>query len=118
MQMVNRNMVGITKNLEKALASNNLEQIAATMQQFERQFENLEIQTATVDGVMAQQAALSTPEEEVNALMQQVADEHGLEIQVGLPGASTSVPAMPQAAAAAPVDEDPLSRRLAELRGR
>lgn len=115
MQMVNRNMVGITKNLERALASNNLEQIAATMQQFERQFEDLEIQTATVDGVMAQQAALSTPEEEVTALMQQVADEHGLEVQVGLPGASTSVPAAVQAA---PTEQDPLSRRLAELRGR
>lgn len=117
MQMVNRNMVGITKNLERALANNNLEQIAATMQQFERQFEDLEIQAATVDGVMATQAALSTPEEEVSALMQQVADEHGLEVGMGLPGASTSVPAAARAAATAE-EQDPLSRRLAELRGR
>lgn len=37
MQMVNKNMAAITKNLEKALASNNLEKIASTMQQFEKQ---------------------------------------------------------------------------------
>jgi hypothetical protein len=44
MQMVTKNMAAITKNLEKALASNNLEKIAATMQQFEKQFENLDLQ--------------------------------------------------------------------------
>jgi len=117
MQMVNRSMAGITKSLERALAANNLEQIAATMQQFERQFDNLEIQTAVVDGVMAQQAAASTPEDEVSALMQQVAEEHGLELQVGLPGAASAsaaaAPAPPQAEAAG---GDPLSRRLAALR--
>jgi charged multivesicular body protein 1 len=119
MQMVNRSMAGITKSLERALATNNLEQIAATMQQFERQFDNLEVQTAVVDGVMAQQAAASTPEDEVSALMQQVAEEHGLELQVGLPGAASTsaAPAMAQGAGAAE-EQDPLSRRLAELRGR
>jgi charged multivesicular body protein 1 len=112
MQMVNKNMAAITKNLEKALAANNLEKIAATMQQFEKQFENLDLQTQVVDGVMSQQAALSTPEEEVGALMQQVADEHGLEVQLGLPGASMAV-AQQQAA-----PQDNLSARLAELKGR
>ena len=113
MQMVNKNMMGITKNLEKALASNNLEKIAATMQQFEKQFENLDLQTQVVDGVMSQQAAMSTPEDEVSALMLQVADEHGLELQMGLPGASTAVAAQAQAA-----PENELQNRLAELRGR
>lgn len=50
MQMVNKNMIGITVNLEKALASNNLEKIAATMQQFEKQFENLDLQTQVWEG--------------------------------------------------------------------
>jgi charged multivesicular body protein 1 len=113
MQMVNKNMMGITKNLEKALASNNLEKIATTMQQFEKQFENLDLQTQVVDGVMSQQAALSTPEEEVSALMQQVADEHGLELQMGLPTGPTGVTAQQQAA-----PENELQNRLAELRGR
>lgn len=112
MSMVNRNMMAITKNLEKALAANNLEKIASTMQSFEKQFENLDLQTQVVEGVMSEQAAMSTPEEEVSALMQQVAEEHGLEVQIGLPGAATAV-AAPAAAAAEP----DLNARLAELKG-
>jgi charged multivesicular body protein 1 len=99
--------------MEKALASNNLEKIANTMQQFEKQFENLDLQTQVVDGVMSQQANLSTPEEDVNSLLQQVADEHNLEFSVNMPSAAgTSV----QQQQAAP--ESDLSKRLAELRGR
>lgn len=113
MQMVNKNMVGIVKSLEGALASNNIEKIASTMQQFEKQFENLDLQTQVVDQVMGQQASLSTPEDEVSALMQQVADEHGLELSVGLPQAATS-----SAAPAAQQPADDLTNRLAELRGR
>jgi hypothetical protein len=45
MHNVTRNMAAITKTLDKALASNNLEQVASTMQQFEKQFENLDLQT-------------------------------------------------------------------------
>lgn len=45
MGIVTKNMAGITKNLEKALAGNKLEQIAEVMQQFEKQFENLDLQT-------------------------------------------------------------------------
>lgn len=109
MNMVNKNMAAITKNLEKALASNSIEKIAETMQQFEKQFENLDLQTSVVEGVMSQQAAAATPEGEVTALMQQVAEEHGLELAVGLPGAATGV-----AAQAAP--ESDLKQRLAGLR--
>lgn len=113
MQMVTKSMTGIVSNLEKALASNNLEKIAATMQQFEKQFENLDLQTQVVDGVMSQQAAMSTPEDEVNGLMMQVAEEHGLELQLGLPAASTSaLPATQQK-----TQDNEYAARLAELRG-
>ena len=56
----------------QALASNNLERVASTMDQFERQFENLDVQSQFVEGAMNNQASLSTPEEDVNLLMQQV----------------------------------------------
>lgn len=72
MQMINKSMVGIVKSLDKALQSNNLERVAATMDQFEKQFENLDIQTEFVEGAMNNQATLSTPEEDVNILLQQV----------------------------------------------
>lgn len=112
MQMINKNMTGIVQNLEKALNANNLEQIANTMNQFEKQFENLDLQTQVVDEVMGAQANLSTPEDDVTALMQQVADEHGLEMSMGLPNASTTAPASQKTA------ETDLSQRLAELKGK
>ncbi len=59
---------------------------------------------------MGAQAALSTPEDEVSALVAQVAEEHGLELAQGLPSAAASRPAAAK--------EDDLTARLAELRGR
>lgn len=38
-------MVGIVKSLDVALAGNNLEKMAATMDKFESQFETLDVQT-------------------------------------------------------------------------
>ncbi|ONK78944.1 uncharacterized protein A4U43_C01F1280 [Asparagus officinalis] len=59
--------------------------------------------------------SLSTPEGEVNSLMQQVADDYGLEVSVGLPQAAAhAIPAKEKEK----VDEDDLSRRLAELKSR
>lgn len=123
-------MVGIVKSLDVALAGNNLEKMAETMDKFESQFETLDVQTVrlrvpgpcaagsrtvlcdteakermfaccppvlptrryntrwssammqlrvlrvlqgVVEQAMHNQAALSTPEEDVNDLMQQVA---------------------------------------------
>ncbi|KAL3720895.1 hypothetical protein ACJRO7_005667 [Eucalyptus globulus] len=39
----------------------------------------------TIINAMAGSTSLSTPEEEVNNLMQQAADDYGLEVSVGLP---------------------------------
>ena len=62
--------------------------------------------------------SMSTPEDEVDLLMQQVADEHGLEIKGGVSG--VLVPqkkAVPASAATAVVDDDDaLMRRLAALK--
>lgn len=108
-------MVGIVGALGKSLAGNNLEKMAQTMDQFERQFEDLDVQSNFVEGAMNQQAALSTPEDEVNQLLMQVADEHGLETNLALPNAASTPAAAPADAAANHDDE--FSRRLAELKG-
>ena len=115
MQTINKSMAGIVKALDKSLAANNLEKVASTMDQFEHQFENLDIQSEFVENAMNAQASLSTPEEDVNLLMQQVAEEHNLESMLNLPQASGPVSA-PAAVAANP-DSD-LSQRLAQLRGK
>ena len=65
---------------------------------------------------MNAQAAMSTPEDEVNSLMQQVADEHGLEVNLGLPSAAQHQPVAAQQQTVDP--ENDLSSRLAQLKGK
>ncbi|THU57173.1 hypothetical protein C4D60_Mb03t00720 [Musa balbisiana] len=79
MQAIGKSMGSIVKSLDSALASGNLQKMSETMDQFERQFVNMEVQAEFMEGAMAGSTSLSTPETEVNSLMQQVADDYGLE---------------------------------------
>ena len=60
--------------------------------------------------------SLSTPEGEVNILMQQVAEEDGLEVSVGLPKAAGQVVNGTEKVVVG--EEDNLGRQLAELQAR
>jgi charged multivesicular body protein 1 len=50
------------------------------MDTFESQFEDLDVQTETMEGAMAGTTTMNTPQDEVDSLMHQVADQHGLEL--------------------------------------
>lgn len=92
-----------------------MQKMSQTMDQFEKQFVNMEVQAEFMESAMAGSTSLSTPEGEVNSLMQQVADNYGLEVSVGLPQPAThAVPTK----ASEKVEEGDLSRRLAELKTR
>ena len=52
-------------------------QVQTLMDRFETQFENLDVQTQVMEGAMQDSSTLSTPQGEVDSLMQQVADEAG-----------------------------------------
>ncbi|KAG5104192.1 hypothetical protein JHK82_041162 [Glycine max] len=115
MTTISKSMGNIVKSLESSLATGNLQKMSETMDSFEKQFVNMEVQAEFMESAMAGSTSLSTPEGEVNSLMQQVADDYGLEVSVGLPQpAAHAVPAKE----ADKVDEDDLSRRLAELKAR
>lgn len=47
------------------------------MDRFEQQFENLDVQTQVMDDTMQSSTTLSTPQNQVDSLMQEVADEAG-----------------------------------------
>jgi charged multivesicular body protein 1 len=51
------------------------------MDNFEKQFDELDIQSAVMEKSVRSATSMSTPEDEVESLMQQVADEHGLELK-------------------------------------
>lgn len=88
------------------------------MDKFETQFEDMDVQTSYMDSAMSSTTALSTPQDQVDLLMQQVADEAGLEVQHGL-GQTTvpskEVPAVQQTQKE-DVKEDALAQRLRALR--
>ena len=65
MNMVNKNMAGIVKSLDQSLKDMNLEAVSNNMDQFERQFENLDVQTEFVEQAMSSTTAATTPADEV-----------------------------------------------------
>jgi charged multivesicular body protein 1 len=93
-------------------------QIAQTMDTFERQLGELDTQGTMINATMA--GASTTPVDAVDALVQQVADEHGLEVGAAMPSAPVAAPtataaAEPEPESGAEVDEDALMARLAAL---
>lgn len=113
MKKVSTNMVGVVKQMDKAMETMNLEQITAVMDRFEKQFEDLDVTTEYMEGAMSHSVAGTTPADEVDNLIQQVADEHGLEVKMALPGAvGTALPSVKLASK----DDEELSERLSKLR--
>jgi charged multivesicular body protein 1 len=80
------------------------------MDKFESQFEDLDVQSQYMEKSISNTTTQATPQDEVERLMHQVADEHGLELK--LEGA---VPASAITAAASS-EQDELNERLAKLR--
>jgi charged multivesicular body protein 1 len=93
------------------------------MDKFETQFEDLDVQTGYLEGTLSSDTAISAPTDQVELLMQQVADEAGLEVQheLGQADLGGKVPEL-HAATTTPrqaVDEqqeDALAQRLRALR--
>uniref|UniRef100_A0A8C4R3C9 Charged multivesicular body protein 1B n=1 Tax=Eptatretus burgeri TaxID=7764 RepID=A0A8C4R3C9_EPTBU len=112
MGQVTKSLSGVVRSMDAALRSMNLEKVSHLMDQFERQFETLDVQTQQMDESMGQSTTLSTPQSQVDSLMHQMADEAGLELQLELPqGEGGSI-----GASTASGEQDELSQRLARLR--
>jgi len=112
MNQVTRSMAGIVQGMDKAMQSMNMEKISLVMDKFEQQFEDMDVMTQYTENAMSQTTTLSTPADQVDALITQVADEHGLELQeeLGLAKPSSSTEAAVQ-------EQDELTSRLAKLKG-
>ncbi|TGZ75018.1 hypothetical protein CRM22_000620 [Opisthorchis felineus] len=110
-----KNIGGVSKELEKAMKSMDLEKIEKIMSKFETQFVDLDVRSATMENSMGNAFTLSAPEDQVKDLLTKVAAESGLEVgaaldKVQIPSGSVTDEQTRQA------DEDALSRRLAALR--
>eukprot|EP00180_Rhodochaete_pulchella_P001824 Plantae.Rhodophyta-Rhodochaete_pulchella.ctg274.p2 GENE.Plantae.Rhodophyta-Rhodochaete_pulchella.ctg274~~Plantae.Rhodophyta-Rhodochaete_pulchella.ctg274.p2 ORF type:complete len:224 (-),score=50.65 Plantae.Rhodophyta-Rhodochaete_pulchella.ctg274:1158-1829(-) len=117
MQSVTSEMKAVTGQLGAALDSMNLEEISSTMNLFEKQFEDLDLQAMYVDGAIGASTSLSTPADEVNQLVMQVADEHNLDVRNVLDNASVDKYGKVAPTVRPEVVEDDLEARLAKLTG-
>eukprot|EP01094_Clydonella_sp_ATCC50884_P001962 TRINITY_DN1149_c0_g1_i2.p2 TRINITY_DN1149_c0_g1~~TRINITY_DN1149_c0_g1_i2.p2 ORF type:complete len:115 (+),score=55.02 TRINITY_DN1149_c0_g1_i2:418-762(+) len=114
MQQVSRSMAGVVKGMEKAMKTMDTEKITQVMDKFEQQFEDVDVQTQYMDESMSETTMLSTPQGEVDGLIQEVADEHGLELQEQLGFTKPPQQAEPEAEVA---KQDELTARLEKLKG-
>ncbi len=90
MRNVSKAMSGVVQSMDHILkTSMDVVKLTNVMDQFEQQFEDLDIACKGMETSMGQSMAVSTPETEVEGLMQQVADEHGLEVELQFDGTGT-----------------------------
>ena len=112
---VTQGMTGVVKAMDAAMKSMSLEKISNVMDKFEKQFEDLDVQSSYMEGTMQSTTTATLPESQVDQLMHQIADEAGLELNMEMPNSETTAIATP-AAASADKEQDELSQRLAKLR--
>ena len=81
------------------------------MDQFEKQFEDLDVQSEYIEQTMSQSTSLTTPADQVDSLINQVAEEHGLAVSEKLGGVATGTPT-------AVHEQDELAERLSKLKAK
>lgn len=96
MQAVNKAMGQTVKGMSSAMKSMKVEQIASTMEEFEKQFEDMDVKSGFMESAMEASTSLSTPPEDVDRLIQMVADEHGLKVSTQLDVIGTVGTTVPQ----------------------
>lgn len=69
MQDVNKAMVMTVKGMSNAMKSMEVEQIAKTMQDFEKNFEDMDVRSGYMESTMQNTTSMATPPEEVDTLM-------------------------------------------------
>ena len=95
------------------LYANSTRQISAVMDRFETQFEDLDVATGYYENATSSATAVGTPQEDVDKLMNQVADEAGVELSQEM---ASAAPANDLKAAPEEEREDRLGERLRALR--
>ncbi|KAI0346816.1 hypothetical protein BDW22DRAFT_1351091 [Trametopsis cervina] len=116
MRQMTGNMASVVKGMDKAMDSMNLERISIVMDKFESQFSDLDVQTSYMEEAMSNTTAVSTPQDEVDALMKQAAEEANIELQHDL--ASKDVAGLPDLTQKEAIGEEDerLAARLRALR--
>merc|ERR1712173_307641 len=76
--------MGVVKNMDSAMKSMDIEKITKVMDKFEKQFEDLDLNSQYMEAAMDSTTANTMPQTDVDGLMQQIADENNLEFDAKL----------------------------------
>lgn len=114
MQQVNSAMQQTVKGMASAMKSMEVTQITNTMADFEKAFEDMDVRSGYMEATMTA-TDMSTPPEEVDQLIQKVADENNLELSEEMREANFA-PIKNNAEASKDKAADDLEARLAALR--
>merc|ERR1712224_138614 len=101
--------------MDRVLQSMNPEDISKILDKFEKQFEDMDVVSGYMSDAMGSSTACATPEDEVDSLMQEVADEHGLDFKKDIAAAPDTEVTTTATAAPAGAEED-LAARLEALK--
>ena len=86
------------------------------MDKFETQFEDLDVATSYYENATSSATAVGTPQDDVDRLMNQVADEAGVELNQEMASAEVQAPTKVKLGPTE-VEEEGLGERLRALRG-
>ena len=108
----------VVDGMGASLQSMDVERIARTMDEFEARLEDVDVKTGYMERAMDSTTGSLTPEEDVTALLHQVAEEHGLDVANAIDDAGAVGTKVPEqgGAVAEEGSSDALKARLAALR--
>ncbi|KAB8296179.1 hypothetical protein EYC80_008964 [Monilinia laxa] len=113
MRQVTGSMTNVVRGMDQAMKAMDLEKISAVMDRFETQFEDLDVATGYYENATTSATAVATPQEDVDRLMNQVADEAGIELKQEMKSPEEAAPVKSNPTE---VEEDGLGERLRALR--
>ncbi|TEB30083.1 vacuolar assembly protein DID2 [Coprinellus micaceus] len=115
MRQLTGNMASVVKGMDRAMETMNLERISMVMDKFESQFTDLDVQTGYMEDAMSATTAISTPQDQIDLLLKQTAEEANIELAQDLNTDKLNV-----AEVTPPVtlkdEDDKLAERLRALR--
>jgi charged multivesicular body protein 1 len=116
MNQLTRGMKQVVGSMDSVLKNMNVEEITRVMDNFEKQFEDLDVRAEYMENAMQSTTAMTTPEDDVETLMRQVADENDIEFQSELD--TMKIKKKDDAKEEEEeVEEDDLAARLKKLQG-
>ena len=71
-RLIRFSLQGVVKGMSAAMKSMNLEKISGLMDKFEKEFEDLDVQTSVMENAMGTATTTTTPANQVDDLIRQV----------------------------------------------